>query len=113
MRRMCGEFSGILNTINMPMPIRNVIMTRQRAFCFAIPAVAALLAATLTHDQIAAQGRAQRKPNPKTNAATAKQLGRLSEFSDWVTSLAFSPDGSQLAAGTYGISWRSSIRATS
>ena len=77
-------------------------MTRYRFPTIVLFTVAAFVAAVVWTQPGSAQRRQNRRPvKEQTNKPAPKQLARLDGFSDWVTSVAFSPDGKQLATGTY------------
>jgi WD40 repeat protein/predicted dehydrogenase len=77
-------------------------MTSRRFFQGGALTVACLLAVVVAHQSGTAQDR--KSPQPKAKAKPeppVKPIARLGGFSDWVTSIDYSPDGSTLAAGTY------------
>ena len=77
-------------------------------FCVATVAMVALA------QEVQQPGRKKsEKPAGLKKASKVKLVVRLSGFQDWVTSVAVSPDGKQLAAGSYGVirRWKTADRS--
>ncbi|MBT4864501.1 MAG: Gfo/Idh/MocA family oxidoreductase [Planctomycetaceae bacterium] len=75
-------------------------MTSRRLFQGGALAIACLLAVVSAHQSGTAQDG--KRPQPKAKAKPAvNPIAQLGGFSDWVTSIEFSPNGNKLAAGTF------------